>query len=80
MSKKGQFDVVVGMKTGHLVHQLEVIAAGLQDVAAKLREIPEKYCEECGGDLIEMERSEFVAIKSCKKCGEKFCIQHNAVQ
>jgi len=70
----------IGLKSGHLSRQMEVIATGLREIAdtlartsQALAEIPEKYCDTCGRELeFDAKRSdERKTVKQCR-CGEMY--------
>lgn len=57
---------------GHFRRQLEAVRDSIDFLINKLDEIPEKYCENCGEELMEINIDQFLVKKECSKCGEKY--------
>lgn len=77
-------NLAVKVHTGHLVRQLEAIRNGLTVIIDEMKDIPNKYCPICGGELTGMGKEPFVKDgkklaehKWCNYCQETYFIPFN---
>lgn len=67
-------NIMIELKSGHLIHQLDAISEAANLLKRRLTEIPVKYCESCGGELVAISPDAYskVTVKECAKCKEEY--------
>lgn len=65
-----------------LPHQLRAVARAANALATELEMIPNLYCEECGGELEFVAKTDIknLVLKECKGCGEEYFVKGDVEQ